>query len=120
MILASKMKSSLRNKISLALVLVLACALSVTFGWVTATRSAARHATFEKKCIAISSIIQASIGADFSESDITLSDLQGLCARFSGLEEVRRVQLFNAQANLLAQSDQNDLGKPPREWSLRR
>jgi PAS domain S-box-containing protein len=118
MILASKMKSSLRTKISLALVLVLACALSVTFSWVIATRSAARHATFEKKCIAISSIIQAAIGADFSESDITLSELQALCARFSGLEEVRRVQLFDAQANLLAQSDQNNLGKPPREQEL--
>ncbi len=118
MILVSKMKPSLRTKISLALVLVLAGALSVTFGWVIATRSAARHATFEKKCTAISSIIQAAIGADFSESDITLSELQALCVRFSGLEEVRRVQLFDAQANLLAQSDANNPGKPPREQDL--
>ena len=64
MILVSKIKPSLRTKISLALVLVLACALSVTFYWVIATRSAARHASFQKKCIAISSVIQAAIGAD--------------------------------------------------------
>ena len=108
----TKAKPSLRTKVSLALVLVLACALSATFWWVTARRGATRNASFEKKCIAISSIIQADISGALSEPDITTSKLQALCERFSGLEEVRRVRLFDAQAKLVAGSDRNNPGKP--------
>ena len=109
----TKAKPSLRTKVSLALVLVLACATSATFWWVTARRSAARNASFEKKCIAISSIIQAGISADLSEPYITTSELQALCERFSGLEEVRRVRLFDAQPKLVAGSDRNNPGRLP-------
>ena len=108
----TKAKPSLRTKVSLALVLVLACALSATFWWITVRRSAARNASFEQKCIAISSIIQASISADLSETDIPTSELQALCERFSGREEIRRVRLFDARAKLVAGSDRNHPGKP--------
>jgi hypothetical protein len=111
MIPAAKAKPSLGTKISLALVLVLACTLSATFYWDIAKRSAARKASFEKKSIAISSVIQAGISADLSEPDITVSELQSLCERFRGLEEVRQVQLFDAQARLMASSDRKDLGR---------
>ncbi len=118
MIAAAKAKPSLGTKISLALVLVLACTLSATFYWDIAKRSAARKASFETKSIAISSVIQAGISADLSEPDITVSELQSLCERFRGLEEVRQVQLFDAQARLMASSDRKDLGKPVPEEGI--
>jgi PAS domain S-box-containing protein len=118
MILAVKTKASLATKISLALVLVLACALSATFYWITSTRSAARHASFQKMSMAVSSVIQAGIGADLSGPDISVSELQAICQRFSGLEEVRQVQLFDAQAMLMARSERKNLAKPVLEQEI--